>query len=73
MYLLLLPNKSTDLVANILAYRHFPVWGVPREFYTDLGTEFTAKVTEKVLNSTGVLQKFAMRNAYHSNMVGVLS
>ena len=57
-----MPNKNAESVANVLAYRQFPVWGVPKEFYEDLGTEFTAKVTR-------VIWKFALYNAHHSNTV----
>ena len=54
---------TAESVAAVLMYRHFPMWGVPREFYTDLGSEFTAKVTENLMKSTGTIQKFTLRSS----------
>ena len=70
-YVVVVPvrSKSAVDVSNAILDFWVKVYGAPKKFYADKGAEFTANLTQSMLNELGIPIRFAHRENHQANPV----
>ena len=70
-YVVVVPvrSKSAADVSNAILDFWIKVYGAPRKFYADMGAEFTANLTQSMLNELGIPIRFAHPENHQANPV----